>query len=103
MNWREIEARWFEYLPLAKRRLLALSDAQFDLINGRRQLLSDQLQASYGVTRENAELEIDRWCATFGDEEPEPHGSDSAPADGSSANRMPDDRLPLRRRTNPYR
>ncbi|HUE12203.1 MAG TPA: hypothetical protein VMQ54_14725 [Steroidobacteraceae bacterium] len=101
MNWREIEARWFEYLPLAKRRWLALSDEQFVLINGRRQLLSEQLQASYGVSRENAELEIDRWCNTFGDEEPEPHGSGSA--DHSSANRVPDDRLPLRRRTNPYR
>jgi hypothetical protein len=102
MNWREIEARWFEYLPLAKRRWLALSDAQFHLINGRRQLLAEQLQASYGVTRENAELEIDRWCNTFGDGEPEPRGSKSSPAD-ASANRMPDDRLPLRRRTNPYR
>jgi hypothetical protein len=94
MNWREIETRWFEYLPLAKRRWLALSDAQFELINGRRQLLSEQLQASYGVSRENAELEIDRWCNTF--DEP-------SPADESSANRVPDDRLPLRRRTNPYR
>ena len=70
MNWREIEARWFEYLPLAKRRWLALGDEQLDLIKGSRPVLSEQLQASYGVSGEDAELEIDRWCNTFGDEEP---------------------------------
>ena len=56
MNWREIEARWFEYLPLAKRRWLALGDEQLDLIKGSRPVLSEQLQASYGVSGEDAEL-----------------------------------------------
>ena len=95
------EKRWARPRTLAKRRWLALGDEQLDLIKGSRPVLSEQLQASYGVSGEDAELEIDRWCNTFGDEEPEPHGSGSA--DNSSANRVPDDRLPLRRRTNPYR
>jgi hypothetical protein len=96
MNWEEIEARWSQYRPLARRRWLALSDAQFDLINGRRQLLAENLQVSYGVTRETAELEIDRWSATFDNEERESKRSKSAVADAPSSARAP-----LRRRTNP--
>jgi uncharacterized protein YjbJ (UPF0337 family) len=67
MRWDEIQTRWVEYRPLAKRRWLALSDDQLETIDGRQEQLAVSLQASYGVTREVADREIEAWCTTFDD------------------------------------
>jgi uncharacterized protein YjbJ (UPF0337 family) len=67
MRWDEIQTRWVEYRPLAKRRWLALSDDQLETIGGRQDQLAVSLQASYGVTREVADREIEAWCTTFDD------------------------------------
>lgn len=103
MKWDEIKIHWLEYRPLAKRRWLALSDEQLEVINGQRQLLSQSLQATYGVSRDIAELQIDTWATTFDDEEHESRRYESAVADSARARKPPLESPELRRRTNPRR
>ena len=103
MKWDEIRVHWLEYRPLAKRHWRALSDAQLEAIDGQRQLLSQILQASYGVSHDIAELQIDTWATTFDDEEHESRHHGSAIADPARASSPPLDSPELRRRTNPRR
>jgi uncharacterized protein YjbJ (UPF0337 family) len=69
MNWNKVEGQWVQYRRLVKRRWCELSEAELDEINGRRELLVCHLQKSYGVTRDTAELQIEGWCTTFGDDD----------------------------------
>ena len=103
MKWDEIKIRWLEYRPLAKRHWLALSDEQLDAIDGQRQLLSQSLQASYGVSHDIAELQIDTWATTFDDEEHESRRHEPAVGDLARARKPPLESPELRRRTNPRR
>lgn len=103
MRWDEIQTRWVEYRPLAKRRWLALSDDQLETIGGRQEQLAVSLQASYGVTREVADREIEAWCTTFDDEA---HGLDDYNFEVTSAPLAPPKAAhtqETRRRTNPRR
>jgi uncharacterized protein YjbJ (UPF0337 family) len=102
MKWDRIEVRWLEYRPFAKRRWLALSDAQLEVINGRRDLLADSLQKSYGLTRDTAELEIEDWCTTFDDDAQESNAH-ALGAGASLATQPKPDSPDLRRRTPPRR
>jgi uncharacterized protein YjbJ (UPF0337 family) len=69
MRWNHIQRSWMQLRPKAKRHWVELTEAQLDVINGNRELLADSLQASYGLPRDAADEEIDKWCMTFGDEE----------------------------------
>lgn len=69
MRWEQIEVKWCDYRARAKRHWLELSDEQLNLIRGRRELLVDSLQESYGLPREVADEQIREWCTTFGEDE----------------------------------
>jgi hypothetical protein len=60
--------RWPQYRLLAQRRWLALTEAQLDEVCGLKELLTKSLQASYGLSRDAAERQIDSWTSTFDDD-----------------------------------
>jgi hypothetical protein len=103
MRWDEIQTRWVEYRPLAKRRWLALSDDQLETIGGRQELLAVSLQASYGVTREVADREIEAWCTTFDDGGQGLYDYNFEVTNDSLAPEKIAHAQDLRRRTNPRR
>jgi hypothetical protein len=65
MRWDLIQMRWPQYRILARRRWRMLSDSQLDSICGLRELLAQNLQVSYGLSRETAERDIESWTSTF--------------------------------------
>jgi hypothetical protein len=68
MRWDLIQMRWPQYRLLARRRWRELSDAQLTEMCGLKELLVQSLQASYGMSREVAECDIDSWTSTFEDD-----------------------------------
>jgi uncharacterized protein YjbJ (UPF0337 family) len=86
MRWDLIQMRWAQYRLLAKRRWLALTDAQLDEVCGLKELLTKSLQSSYGLSREAAERQIDSWTSTFDDDA---YGVDDQPFDVEAAKGAP--------------
>ena len=67
MRWENINKLTPDFDDMIKRQWSELSDDQVRIVAGRRALLLDSLQESYGLSRELAENEVDEWVATFGD------------------------------------
>ena len=61
VKWAYIEANWNQLRELAKEKWSKLTDRKFDAITGQRGLLLTWLQAQYGISRAEAELEIREW------------------------------------------
>lgn len=61
MIWDYIEANWNQLRELAKEKWSKLTDKKFDLIAGQREVLLQWLQAQYGISQAEAELEVREW------------------------------------------
>ena len=58
MNWLAIEANWKQFKGRVKEHWGRLVDDDLDTIAGRRDRLKGQLQATYGITEEQAENQV---------------------------------------------
>lgn len=58
MHWQKIEENWESFKGMAKEKWQKLSDSDLDQIGGKRDRLIQKLQDAYGVTREQAEIEL---------------------------------------------
>jgi uncharacterized protein YjbJ (UPF0337 family) len=61
MKWDRIEANWKDLRELAKEKWSKLTNGKFDTIAGKRDQLIDWLQAQYGISKAEAELEVKEW------------------------------------------
>jgi uncharacterized protein YjbJ (UPF0337 family) len=61
MNWQIIEGNWQHFGSKLKDRWGNLTDAQLDLIAGKRTELVDQIRRTYGISHEEAEDQIRRY------------------------------------------
>lgn len=61
MNWDQIEGKWKEMTGAAQRRWGKLTDDDLAMIKGDRRELSGKIQSSYGVSKEEADKQIDDW------------------------------------------
>ena len=61
MKWDYIEANWNQLRAAAMEKWSKLTDKRFDLIAGQREALLSWLQAQYGISRAEAELEVREW------------------------------------------
>lgn len=61
MNWDIVEGNWKQYKGMVKVQWGKLTDDQLDVINGKRIELAGKIQASYGVTKDEAEAQIKRF------------------------------------------
>jgi uncharacterized protein YjbJ (UPF0337 family) len=61
VKWDYFETNWNELRELSKEKWSKLTDRKFDAIAGQRGLLLTWLQAQYGISRAEAELEIREW------------------------------------------
>lgn len=70
MNWDIIEGNWKEFKGRVKEKWGKLTDDSLDTIAGRREQLSGQLQQTYGITKDQAEVQVRAFEATHKDFEP---------------------------------
>ena len=61
MEWNQIKSHWIDYKNKIKSNWIELTNDQIDAISGHRELLSQQLQDTYGFDNAEAELQISAW------------------------------------------
>jgi uncharacterized protein YjbJ (UPF0337 family) len=62
MNWNQVEGKWNELKGAVKEKWGRLTDDDLDVIAGKRDKLVGKLQQRYGITKEEAEKQTDRWA-----------------------------------------
>ena len=61
MNWDEIQGNWKKFKGDIKERWGRLTDDDLDMIEGRRDKLTGELQRIYGIERDEADQEIEEF------------------------------------------
>jgi uncharacterized protein YjbJ (UPF0337 family) len=64
MNWDQIEGKWRQAKGSVKQQWGKLSDDDLTFIGGSKDKLLGRLQERYGLNKEQAQNEIDRWVST---------------------------------------
>jgi uncharacterized protein YjbJ (UPF0337 family) len=64
MEWKECGAKWDLFKGYVKQEWGELTDDDLDYIAGTRDRLVGRLREKYGITKEEAERQADRWFAT---------------------------------------
>jgi len=64
MNWDQIEGKWRQAKGSVKQQWGKLSDDDLSFIGGSKDKLVGRLQERYGLNKEQAQNEIDRWVST---------------------------------------
>ncbi len=68
MNWDRVEGDWKQLKGKAKEQWGRLTDDDLDVVAGKRDQLAGKIQASYGLTKDEANAEIDRWVKRWRDD-----------------------------------
>jgi uncharacterized protein YjbJ (UPF0337 family) len=58
MNWQQIQDKWLHYKVQIQQRWSGLTDDDFTLINGRRNVLAGKIRQRSGATEDQIEKEI---------------------------------------------
>lgn len=69
MNWDRIEGNWKQFKGRVKEQWGKLTDDDIDVIAGKRDQLVGKIQESYGIGKDEAEKQVDKWGGTFRDED----------------------------------
>lgn len=64
MNWDRIEGNWVQLKGKAKQQWGKLTDDDLDVIAGKRDELAGKIQECYGITKDEAEKQLDEWQDT---------------------------------------
>jgi uncharacterized protein YjbJ (UPF0337 family) len=65
MNWDRIEGNWKQMTGKLRQQWGKLTDDDFDKIDGRREELSGRIQEVYGISKDEAEKQIERFGSSF--------------------------------------
>lgn len=63
MNWDQIKGNWKQFTGKAKQQWGRLTDDDLTRIEGHRDELVGRIQESYGVTKEEAERQVNDWTS----------------------------------------
>ena len=63
MNWDRIEGNWKQFKGKVKEKWGKLTDDELDKIAGRRDQLAGKIQQSYGISRDEADRQVQDWEA----------------------------------------
>ena len=61
MNWDRIEGNWKQFKGSVQSQWGKITDDDLDVIEGDRKKLAGRIQEAYGVARDEADRQIDRW------------------------------------------
>ena len=65
MNWDRIEGNWKQLSGKVRQQWGKLTDDDLDVIDGRREQLAGRIQEVYGVSRDEAEKQIERFSGSL--------------------------------------
>ena len=65
MNKDTLEGNWKQLKGKAKEQWGKLTDDDLDVIDGKREQLAGRIQERYGVTREEAEKQVEQWQSSW--------------------------------------
>jgi uncharacterized protein YjbJ (UPF0337 family) len=65
MNWDELEGKWKQVRGLVKEKWGKLTDDDFDVLTGKKEQLIGKIQERYGITKEEAQRQIEDWRPTI--------------------------------------
>ena len=71
MNWDRIEGNWKQVKGKAKEQWDKLTDDQLDIIAGKRDQLSSKIQQQYGVSKDEANRQLDNFETRYGNRDPD--------------------------------
>jgi len=74
MNWDRIEGNWKQFSGKVRQQWGKLTDDDLDVIDGRREELAGRIQEVYGVSKDEAEKQIERFAGSL-----DTTGSDDMP------------------------
>jgi uncharacterized protein YjbJ (UPF0337 family) len=58
MDWNIIEGNWTQFKGVVKQKWGKLTDDHLDVIAGKRQQLAGSVQEAYGITKDQAEVQV---------------------------------------------
>jgi uncharacterized protein YjbJ (UPF0337 family) len=61
MNWDLIEAKWKQLRGALKMKWAKLTDDDLNLIAGKKDQLVGKLQERYGISKEEAQTQVEQW------------------------------------------
>ncbi|MGH9583401.1 MAG: CsbD family protein [Bryobacteraceae bacterium] len=62
MNWDQVEGQWKQMKGSLKQRWGKLTDDDLTVLSGKRDELVGKVQERYGITREQAQQQVDEWA-----------------------------------------
>jgi len=65
MNWDRIEGNWKQLTGKVRQQWGKLTDDDLDVIDGRREQLAGRIQEVYGISKDEAELQIERFSGSL--------------------------------------
>lgn len=65
MNWTQLRGMWNQLAGAAKRRWGKLTDDDLSVVEGDRDRLVGKIQERYGVSKEEAEQQVDDWLSSI--------------------------------------
>jgi uncharacterized protein YjbJ (UPF0337 family) len=69
MNWDRIEGNWKQVKGKIKENWGKLTDDDLDVIAGKRDQLVGKIQKQYGISKDEAEKQVDRFGSTLRDDD----------------------------------
>ena len=61
MEWNQIEGQWTQFKGSVKEKWGGLTDDELDVIAGKRDRFLGKLQEKYGLSKEEAERQLEEW------------------------------------------
>lgn len=71
MNWDQVQGKWKQYKGNMRQKWGKLTDDDFDVINGQREVLVGKIQERYGTAKDVAEKQVDEFVNSLGSSSPE--------------------------------
>ncbi len=65
MNWDRIEGNWKQFQGKVRQQWGKLTDDDLDVIGGKRDELAGRIQEIYGVSKDEADRQIERFAGTL--------------------------------------
>jgi uncharacterized protein YjbJ (UPF0337 family) len=65
MNWDQLRGMWNQLTGDVKRHWGKLTDDDLQMVEGDRQRLVGKIQERYGVTKEEADRQVDDWLSSL--------------------------------------
>jgi len=77
MNWDQIEGKWKQVTGSVKQKWGKFTDDDLAFINGSKEKFLGRLQERYGLSKEDAQKQVEAWTSTIPATEPPSHAQSS--------------------------